>query len=83
MDYLLFSKLVRLAVGSLIVFMAYTAYKRTGYPPMLLVALGFGLIGIISILIEEAFKEYEFARLLSEITEILGLITLIIAIKKG
>lgn len=83
MEFLVISKIIRVAIGGLIVLLAYKAYKRTGYSPMLLVAIGFGLIGVASTVIEEALKAFEHARLLSEITEIAGLVILVIAIKRS
>jgi hypothetical protein len=83
MDLLAFSKIVRMAVGGVIVLFAYRAYERTGYSPMILVALGFGLIGIASTAVEEILRGLEHARLLSELTEILGLIVLVVAIRRS
>jgi hypothetical protein len=83
MEFLVISKFIRLVVGGIIVFLAYTAYKKTGYSPMILVGLGFGLIGIASTIVEEALKNFEHVELFAEIIEILGLIILIIAIKRS
>jgi hypothetical protein len=83
MDLLVISKVVRVALGGLIVLLAYKAYRRTGYSPMLLVAIGFGLFGVASAVVEEAFKAFEHARLLAEMTEILGLAIMVIAIRRS
>ncbi len=83
MELLVISKIARVAVGVIIVLLAYKAYRTTGYSPMILVALGFGLFGVVSAVVEEAFKAFEHARLLAEITEILGLVILVIAIKRS
>lgn len=83
MDPLVISKIVRVALGGIIVLLAYKAYRKTGYSPMILVALGFGLLGVVSAVVEEAFKAFEHARLLAEITEILGLAILVVAIKRS
>ncbi len=67
-------------VGGIIVFLAYRAYRRTGYSPMIRVGVSFGFIGIASTVVEEGFKASEYGRLFSEITEVIGLVILLIAI---
>ncbi|GBE53984.1 hypothetical protein BMS3Bbin15_00132 [archaeon BMS3Bbin15] len=62
MDLLVVSKLVRMIVGGIIVFLAYKAYRRTGYSPMIMVGVGFGLIGVASTIVEEGFKASEYGR---------------------
>lgn len=75
-----------LLVGFTLVFFAAKAFKKTKYPPMILLAVGFTLL-----VLGETVVEYGFAflqnegvqKLIEEGFEIAGFIVLIIAVKKS
>ncbi len=75
-----------LIVGFSLVFFAAKAFKRTRYPPMILLAIGFTLV-----VLGETVVEYGFAFLANEALqkiveegfEIAGFIVLIISVKKS
>jgi hypothetical protein len=75
-----------LIVGFLLVFFAAKAFKRTKYPPMLLLVIGFTLLVLGETVIESAFsflKSEDLQKYIEEGFEIAGFIVLIWAVKKS
>jgi hypothetical protein len=74
-----------LIVGFLLVFFAARAFKRTKYPPMLLLVIGFTLLVLGETVIEDAFSFVgeTLQRYIEEGFEIAGFIVLIWAVKKS
>lgn len=75
-----------LLVGFVLVFFAAKAFKRTKYPPMILLAVGFTLLVLGETVVEYgfAFLQNEAAqKIVEEGFEIAGFIVLIIAVKKS
>jgi hypothetical protein len=74
-----------LIVGFLLVFFAAKAFKRTKYPPMLLLVIGFTLLVLGETVIEDAFSflESDLQKYIEEGFEIAGFIVLIWAVKKS
>jgi len=75
-----------LIVGFLLVFFAAKAFKRTKYPPMLLLVIGFTLLVVGETVIEDAFsflQNEDLQKYIEEGFEIAGFIVLIWAVKKS
>jgi hypothetical protein len=75
-----------LIVGFLLVFFAAKAFKRTKYPPMLLLVIGFTLLVVGETVIEGAFSflnDENLQKIIEESFEIAGFIVLILAVKKS
>ncbi len=75
-----------LLVGFTLVFFAAKAFKRTKYPPMILLAIGFTLVVLGETVVEYgvAFLENEgLQKIIEESFEIAGFIVLIISVKKS
>jgi len=74
-----------LVAGFLLVFFAAKAFKRTKYPPMLLLVIGFTLLVLGETVIEDAFSFLEsgLQKYIEEGFEIAGFIVLIWAVKKS
>ena len=75
-----------LMVGFALVFFAAKAFKRTKYPPMLLLVIGFTLLVVGETVIEDAFSflnSENLQRIIEESFEIAGFIVLILAVKKS
>jgi hypothetical protein len=74
-----------LIVGFLLVFFAAKAFKRTKYPPMLLLVVGFTLLVLGETVIEDAFSFLgdDLQKYIEEGFEIAGFIVLIWAVKKS
>lgn len=75
-----------LIAGFLLVFFAAKAFKRTKYPPMLLLVIGFTLLVLGETVIEDAFsflQNGDLQRYIEEAFEIAGFIVLIWAVKKS
>jgi len=75
-----------LIVGFILVFYATKAFKKTKYPPMLLLAIGFTLLVIGEAVIEDAFSFLNnegMQKIIEESFEIAGFIVLILAVKKS
>jgi len=75
-----------LAVGFVLVYFAMKAFKKTRYPPMILLALGFSLIVVGDTIIGDIvdiFVDNVFGELLEEGMEIAGFIILILAVKRS
>ena len=77
---------VHLIVGFALVYLAMKAFKKTRYPPMALLAVGFALIVIGDTIIGdivETFGENLVAEIIEEGIEIAGFIVLIWAVKRS
>ena len=73
-------------VGFLLVFYAAKAYKKTKYPPMLLLVIGFTLLVLGETVIDDAFSflhNENLQQMIEESFEIAGFIVLILAVKKS
>lgn len=73
-------------VGFLLVFYAAKAYKKTKYPPMLLLVIGFSLLVLGETIIDDAFSflhNENLQQMVEESFEIVGFIVLILAVKKS
>lgn len=78
--------LVHLAVGFILVFYAAKAYKKTKYPPMLLLVAGFTILVLGETIVEDAFYfigSKLIQETIAESFEIVGFIILILAVKKS
>jgi uncharacterized membrane protein (UPF0182 family) len=77
---------LHLIVGFVLVFFAVKAFKKTKYPPMALLALGFSLIVIGDTIIGdlvEFLQEGVFGEIIEEGIGIAGFIILILAVKRS
>jgi len=77
---------VHLIVGLALVYLAMKAFKKTKYPPMALLAVGFALIVVGDTIIGdivETLGEHIFGEILEEGIEIAGFIVLILAVKRS
>ena len=77
---------IHLTVGFLLVFLAARAFKKTKYPPMLLLVVGFSLIVIGDTIVGDVVEFLEqgiFGELVEESVEIAGFIVLIMAVKRS
>jgi len=73
-------------VGFLLVFYAAKAYKKTKYPPMLLLVIGFSLLVLGETIIDDVFSflhNENLQQMIEESFEIVGFIVLILAVKKS
>jgi hypothetical protein len=78
--------IIHLVVGSILVYFAMKAFKKTRYPPMMLLALGFALIVVGDTIvgdITESFADSLFGDIIEESIEIAGFIILILAVKRS
>ena len=83
-SYLLLA--IHLIVGFSLVFFAIKAFKKTKYPPMLLLVIGFTLLVLGETIIGDAFSfvnNQEVQDVIEEGFEIAGFIVLILAVKKS
>jgi len=77
---------IHVFVGLILVFYAAKAYKKTKYPPMLLLVAGFSVLILGETVIEDVFYFLQnnfLQELLAESFEIVGFIILILAVKKS
>ena len=77
---------LHLTVGFVLVFFAARAFKKTKYPPMALLVLGFSLIVIGDTIIGDIVEFLEqdiFGEIIEEGIEIVGFIVLILAVKRS
>ena len=77
---------IHLIVGFVLVFLAAKAFKKTKYPPMALLVIGFSLIVIGDTIIGDIVEFLEqgiFGEVLEESVEIVGFIILILAVKRS
>lgn len=77
---------VHLVVGFILVFYAAKAYKKSKYPPMLLLVAGFSVLILGETLIEDFFNFLNnnvLQEIIAESFEIAGFVILILAVKKS
>jgi len=77
---------IHLIVGLTLVVLSLKAFKKTRYPPMALLALGFSLIVLGDTIIGDVLEfvvESDTADLISELIEIPGFLILILAVKRS
>jgi hypothetical protein len=76
---------VHLVVGFALVYIAMKAFKKTKYPPMALLALGFSLIVVGDTVLGDilSFLEHDVLEIIEESIEIVGFIVLILAVKRS
>lgn len=77
---------IHLIIGLTLVYFAMRAFKKTKYPPMALLAVGFALIVVGDTIIGdivESFGENMLGEILEEGIEIAGFIMLILAVKRS
>lgn len=77
---------IHLFVGFVLVYFAMRAFKKTKYPPMALLALGFSLIVIGDTIIGDiasVFEDQIIGEIVEESVEIAGFIVLILAVKRS
>jgi len=77
---------VHLVVGFILVFYAGKAYKKTKYPPMLLLVAGFSVLILGETVIEDFFyflNNNVIQEVIAESFEIAGFVILILAVKKS
>jgi uncharacterized membrane protein YccC len=78
--------IIHLVIGFILVFYAAKAYKKTRYPPMLLLVAGFTVLVLGETVVEDAlyFIGSKFIQeTIAEAFEIVGFIILILAVKKS
>lgn len=83
-DYVLLS--IHLIVGSVLIFYALRALKRTKFKPMMFLCIGLILLVLGETVIDEAFSFLQndvVAEYIAEGFEIAGFIALIVAVKKS
>ena len=77
---------LHLTVGFMLVYFAVKAFKKTKYPPMALLAIGFSLIIVGDTIVGDMMEFLEqgiFGEVVTEGIEILGFIVLILAVKRS
>lgn len=76
---------IHLIVGFVLVYLAMKAFKKTKYPPMALLVIGFSLIVIGDTVLGDLFSflEGEVLEVIEESIEIAGFIVLILAVKRS
>jgi len=77
---------LHLTVGFILVYFAVKAFKKTKYPPMALLAIGFSMIVVGDTIVGdvmEFFEEGILGEVVTEGIEILGFIVLILAVKRS
>ena len=78
---------VHVIVGFALVYLAMKAFKKTKYPPMALLAVGFALIvvgdTIAGDIVETSFGENLVGEIIEEGIEIAGFLVLIWAVKRS
>ena len=77
---------LHLTVGFMLVYFAVKAFKKTKYPPMALLAIGFSLIIVGDTIVGDMMEFLEqglLGEVITEGIEILGFIVLILAVKRS
>jgi len=76
---------IHLIVGFALVYIAMKAFKKTKYPPMALLAVGFSLIVIGDSILGDVlgFLEHDILEIIEESIEIAGFVVLILAVKQS
>ncbi len=76
--------IIRFSIGFILLALAMRAFLKTGLPAMLYLTIGFGLLTIGHLFADiYFFNSADMAKLFSEVFDILGLMALIIAVKKS
>ena len=78
--------IIHVIVGFVLVYFALKAFKKTRYPPMMLLAIGFALIVLGDTVIgdlAESLNDELIAEVIEEGIEIGGFIVLILAVKRS
>ncbi|KCZ70819.1 hypothetical protein ANME2D_02844 [Candidatus Methanoperedens nitroreducens] len=76
--------IIRFSIGFILLALAMRAFLKTRLPAMLYLTIGFALLTVGHLLADiYFFNSVDMARLFSEVFDILGLMALIIAIKKS
>jgi hypothetical protein len=78
--------IIHLIVGFILVFYAAKAYRKTKYPPMLLLVAGFSVLVLGETVIEDFFNFLNnnlLQEIIAEAFEIAGFVILILAVKKS
>ena len=78
--------IIHVIVGFVLVYFALKAFKKTRYPPMMLLAIGFALIVLGDTVIgdlAESLNDEFIAEVIEEGIEIGGFIVLILAVKRS
>ena len=78
--------IIHLILGFVLVYFALRAFKKTRYPPMMLLAIGFSLIVLGDTVIGdlvELIGDNSIAEIIEEGVEIAGFITLILSVKRS
>ena len=76
---------VHLIVGFTLVYITTKAFKKTRYPPMALLAVGFSLLVIGDTIVDDvlSFLSNDIISTIEEIIEISGFLVLILAVKRS
>jgi hypothetical protein len=77
---------IHVAVGFVLVYFAAKAYRKTKYPPMLYLVIGFTILVLGETVIEDLFYFLQnnfLEELVAECFEIVGFVVLILAVKKS
>ena len=76
---------IHLIVGFVLVYIAMKAFKKTKYPPMALLAIGFSLIVVGDTILGDvlSFLEQDILETIEESIEIAGFVVLILAVKRS
>jgi hypothetical protein len=77
---------IHVTVGFVLVYFAAKAYKKTKYPPMLYLVIGFTILVLGETVIEDLFYFLQnnfLEELIAESFEIVGFVVLILAVKKS
>jgi hypothetical protein len=78
--------IIHLVVGFVLVFFALKAFKKTKYPPMMLLAIGFSLIVLGDTVIgdlADMLDNESISEIIEESIEIAGFVVLIISVKRS
>ena len=78
--------IIHLIVGFILVYLATKAFKKTKFPPMALLAIGFSLIVLGDTIVGDitsVLEENTIGEIIEEGIEIAGFIVLILAVKKS
>jgi hypothetical protein len=77
---------IHVTVGFVLVYFAAKAYRKTKYPPMLYLVIGFTILVLGETVIEDLFYFLQnnfLEELVAECFEIVGFVVLILAVKKS
>jgi hypothetical protein len=77
---------IHLIVGFFLVYLAAKAFRKTRYPPMALLAIGFSIIVLGDAVLGDLIAPFvgsDFADIIEEAVEIGGFLVLILAVKRS